>query len=342
MKKSIIIKRVSNRIDNSDVRYTYSFSLPLTVKVKTNHSLINRILLTVLHPFIIKEPRNIDLEIAIPSFLPQDKIPISVSKKLTYFFKKYFALNKNSFFLLKDIKDDIFLVVGENYYFLCDYSIGRACYFINAKILKEGRIICRSLLFQLPYIFCIAARLKSLICLHAAILSMNGSILLLPGKSGSGKTTLSLNSTASGFKVFHDDTCYLFKSNNSVYGQIIRLVEMELKNNRYLRVFLSRQNAMKVSVDKSLCFTPNKIIFPQVEKIKKSYLLPIPKNKALLKIIPLIGFEERTQGNFKIRIDILKSLIKQCDCYLLRCGYDIKHSPRRLYKMLSPVIEKKK
>ncbi len=178
---------------------------------------------------------------------------------------------------------------------------------------------------------------RGFFALHAAYLTKGEAGILFPGNSGCGKTTISINLTKSGFICRGDDISFLCRSNSNikVYPFPTRMLRRDYKKDT--KVCIRRKTYYKTAS------TPNLIVFPAITHKKKSKLMPLSSNEAMMKIVGNLMFSslEPVRDDYVEAVEILKKLAKQCRSYLLLGGKDIINSPTNLSLILKRSIKHK-
>lgn len=186
--------------------------------------------------------------------------------------------------------------------------------------------------------------------LHAAGLAKEGKGLLLVGPSGSGKSSLALSLVRQGWHYLSDDMLILrhtslgvealplrryFKvkqSLNSKYPELTHLLNkpLELLNREayiYIDGIYPNQSIQK-------CI-PRMIIFPRITQRKKSQIEPIKQSEAFINL-----FQSNCYGMYfdhqiaRQRLEIMKELIYQADCYRMSVGLDLYKDPKKILELL--------
>nr|MBU1328192.1 hypothetical protein [Candidatus Omnitrophota bacterium] len=180
-------------------------------------------------------------------------------------------------------------------------------------------------------------RCRGFFALHTAYLTKDKVSILFPGNSGCGKTTISMNLAKSGFICRGDDISFLCRSNSKIkaYPFPTRMLRRDYKKDT--RVCIRHKTYYKTAS------TPDFIVFPEITHKKKSKLIPLSSNEAMMKIIGNLMFSslEPVRDDHVKAMEILKKLVKQCCSYLLLGGKDIIKSPTNLSLILKRLIKHK-
>lgn len=213
---------------------------------------------------------------------------------------------------------------------------------------------------------------KGLYGIHAAALEKEGIGLLIPGPSGSGKTTCSISLLRAGYRYVSDDHT-LLRENDGVFEGL--LFPLRLDNRLALDSFFKEVHdktgvATLNATDKTIEFFPelsaaqgypyrepskryffvedlypdapiqscqlNFIIFPKIIDYPKSYLEPLPKSRALEKLLPQ-GFIVFDKDIGRKHFQTLARLVEKTDCYQLYCGEDVRELPQLIDSLLATV-----
>jgi hypothetical protein len=186
--------------------------------------------------------------------------------------------------------------------------------------------------------------------LHAAGLAKEGKGLLLVGPSGSGKSSLALSLVRQGWHYLSDDMLILrhtssgvealplrryFKVERSLvskYPELTRLLNKPLE-------FLNEEAYIYIdgvyphqSVQRCI---PRTIIFPRITKRGKSRIAPIKQSEAFINM-----FGSNCYGMYfdkqivRQRLEIIKELIYQAECYQMSVGLDLYKDPNKILELL--------
>jgi len=235
----------------------------------------------------------------------------------------------------KDIKDVRYLRHLGNYGEISPmaglYHQNKILLFTTGQV--KPRSFRNSIRIMLMYFF----RIRGFFALHAAYLTKGDVSILFPGDSGYGKTTISINLTKAGFICRGDDISFLCRSNSKVkvYPFPTRMLRRD------------HEKGTGVCARRKACYkkasAPNFIVFPTITHKKKSKLMPLSSNEAMIKIVENLMFSslEPVRDHHVEAMEILKKLAKQCRSYLLLGGKDIIKSPANLSLILKRLIKHK-
>ena len=187
--------------------------------------------------------------------------------------------------------------------------------------------------------------------LHAAGLAKEGKGLLIAGPSGSGKSSLALSLIQSGWDYLTDDMLIFrhinygieafplrryFKVDKSI---VAKYPELQYQLNNSLEQF---ENEAYIYIDEiygnqltQRCI-PRVIIFPKITHKEKSFIEPIKQSDAFINL-----FQTNCYGMFfdkhiaRRRIDVIKELIYQADCYQMSVGLDLYENPEKVNELLT-------
>lgn len=186
--------------------------------------------------------------------------------------------------------------------------------------------------------------------LHAAGLAKEGKGLLLVGPSGSGKSSLALSLIRQGWHYLSDDMLILrrtplgvealplrkyFKVKRSLtnkYPELTHLLEkpLELLNEEaYIYVDGTYPNQ---SVQRCI---PRTIIFPRITHKGESQIGPLKQSEAFINL-----FRSNCYGMYfdhqiaRQRLEIMKDLVYQADCYEMSVGLDLYEDPTKILELL--------
>jgi len=187
--------------------------------------------------------------------------------------------------------------------------------------------------------------------LHAAGLAKEGKGLLIVGPSGSGKSSLTLSLVQAGWNYLTDDMLIIRHTRSGVEAFPLR---------RYFKVdksIVAKYPELSRPLNKPLEFhgdeayiyidevygnqlsqrcIPRVIIFPKITHKEKSFIEPIKQSDAFINL-----FQTNCYGMFfdkhiaRRRIDVIKELIYQADCYQMSVGLDLYENPEKVNELLT-------
>lgn len=156
--------------------------------------------------------------------------------------------------------------------------------------------------------------------LHAGCITddREGTSALFIGKNGTGKSTIcSLLSRTKNFRTIHDD-------NISVHP-LFKKISTICDNRNASNIFITY---------------PNHLFFINKEKSLETRITSIRKKEAFKKIVFASEFPDNENEIMrKHRLDTLFRLVKQCRCYSLINGRELKENPDDFVKLLMPAIK---
>lgn len=202
-------------------------------------------------------------------------------------------------------------------------------------------------LFTIPLMEMLKRR--GLFGLHAGGIARNGRALLLPGTSGAGKSTLTLALARAGFGLLGDDTLFLARRAGgdlrvlafpdefdltdrtvSFFPELAPLLDSPLPagwRKRQLRAEEVYGTGIVWEAEPAL------LVFPRVSGARESVLTPIPKDGALLSLVPNVLLTEPRSS--QAHLDALADLAAGCACYRLDTGSDLDGAVRLLGELLA-------
>ncbi len=186
--------------------------------------------------------------------------------------------------------------------------------------------------------------------LHSAGLSKDGKGLLIVGPSGSGKSSITLSLVKAGWDYLTDDML-LFRSTSSGieafpirrYFKVDKAIitkypELEYQLQKPLEQL---QDEAYINIDEvygdqltQRCI-PHIIIFPQITHEEKSHQEPIKRSQAFINL-----FKSNCYGMYfdqlitRRRIEVIKELVYQAECYKLSVGLDLYDNPEKIIELL--------
>lgn len=183
--------------------------------------------------------------------------------------------------------------------------------------------------------------------LHAACLSLCGHGLLIAGTSGSGKSTLTLGLLGAGFDFLGDDMVFLCAGSDVVQAHAFP-DEIDVTNET-IRFFPELSHLLDSAppsgwpkhqvrpeeiygIEPAMHCTPRMLVIPQISGVEQSAITPLDRDAALLELAPNILLTDpvTSQQHF----DILAALVRQCRCYRLDTGTDLRSTARLLRALL--------
>jgi hypothetical protein len=190
---------------------------------------------------------------------------------------------------------------------------------------------------------------RRLFALHAGAVALSGKGLLLAGTSGVGKSTLSVAMVRAGCALLGDDTVFL---EMEAGGLQLRAFpdEVDLCDDTF-RFFpeltRSRSDARpasaraKRSLDPTAVYdgsiqwdaSPHVLVFPQRGDGSEPVLAEIPRDEALLQLVPNVLLTDRLAS--QQHLDALTATVAQCRCFALRAGSDIPRTAALLHELMT-------
>lgn len=239
----------------------------------------------------------------------------------------------------------LYIDAGPRLRVLCDPGDGRARVSVLGED-EEDLWLLSHPLFTIPLMEMLKRR--GLYGLHAGGLARNGRALLLPGTSGAGKSTLTLALARAGFGLLGDDTLFLARRAEgdlrvlafpdefdltdrtvSFFPELAALLESPLPagwRKRQLRAEEVYGTAIVWEAEPAL------LVFPRVSGARESVLTPLPKDEALLTLVPNVLLTEPRSS--QAHLDALADLAAGCACYRLDTGSDLDGAVRLLGDLL--------
>lgn len=186
--------------------------------------------------------------------------------------------------------------------------------------------------------------------LHAAGLAKEGKGLLLVGSCSSGKSTLALSLVRQGWHYLSDDMLILrhtylgvealslrryFKINHALtnrYPELTHLLNKPLD---------SYEDEKCIYIDEAYAnqFTqgcmPRVIIFPRINHKEISQIEPIKQSEALMNLFQSNFYQMYFDHQIlRGRLEIMKELLYQTDCYQMSVGLDLYKDPKKIVELL--------
>ncbi|MGH7801230.1 MAG: hypothetical protein ACREOW_11500 [Thermodesulfobacteriota bacterium] len=186
--------------------------------------------------------------------------------------------------------------------------------------------------------------------LHAAGLAEEGKGLLIVGPTGSGKSSLTLSLVQAGWNYLTDDMLIFRHTNSAVeafplrrYFKIDKAIGAkypklkpqldnpleQLENEAYIYIDEIYDNQLTQKC------VPRLIIFPKITHKETSFIEPIKRSDAFINL-----FQTNCYGMFfdkhiaRRRIDVIKELVYQADCYQMSVGLDLYENPEKIIEFL--------
>ncbi len=167
--------------------------------------------------------------------------------------------------------------------------------------------------------------------IHAGCVEKDGKCVLICGESGSGKSTLVYTLSRSGFSVVSDDAVFV----QLVKGEIILFALPErIKLTKTSCSFFPELRAecdngfkmefpvKRTSIDQlALSGVPSLIVYPEITNSRKSKLIPMSKEGALIRLLQqsvLPGYGD----NVELNMDVLLKLCEKSSTYKFMFGRD--------------------
>jgi HPr Serine kinase C-terminal domain len=224
----------------------------------------------------------------------------------------------------------------------CELLSGRARVAFQAT--TENLWIATHHLFTILLIECLKRR--GLYSLHAAGMCVNGKGLFLPGSSGAGKSTLALALVRAGYGLLADDMVFLQSDAEGLcalaFPEEIDVTEETARLFPELHFLLNEsaqgKRKMQVNLKKVYGATavsrcqPAVLVFPRVGDCATSVCIPMDRGAVLLELVPDVLLTEPHAS--QMHLDILASLVKQCECYRLETGRDFDVLPGILAELV--------
>lgn len=186
--------------------------------------------------------------------------------------------------------------------------------------------------------------------LHAAGVANEGKGLLLVGYSGSGKSTLALSLVRQRWHYLSDDMLVLQHTPHGVealplrrYFKIAQALITKYPELSHLlnRALDSYKDEKCIYVDEVYAnqFTqgciPRVIIFPRITHEEKSQIKPIKQSEAFINLFKSNGYGMYFSYEImKHRLEIMRKLVSQANCYQMSVGLDLYEDPEKIQKML--------
>lgn len=244
-----------------------------------------------------------------------------------------------------DATDQLYIDDGDRIRALCDLGTGQVRVSVCRPQPADAWLLSHPII-TLPLIELLKRR--GCYSLHSAGLSLGGRGLLLPAASGSGKSTLALALLRAGFDFLGDDMMFLtpdgdglrvlaFPDEIDVTDETARFFP-ELHDvaqgplspgwpKRPLRVE-DRYEAATV-----MTCRPSALVFPRISGTRTSVLSPMPRDDALLAIVPNVLLTQARAA--QAHLDVLAQIVQTIPCYRLDTGRDFDRIPVLLRALLT-------
>lgn len=306
-----------------------------------------------------KRDHQIFLKLVFKQVSHRSEIPLMIPPSATAIFSCSGSLSSEGeplewrcdFYRLMTIK---IADLNEHGIMVIDNQGGRVEGYLVEPDIRHPEVLARFFYIALSELL----KAKGFYGVHAAGLEKNGYGILIPGSSGSGKTTCCLSLLRSGYRYISDDHV-LLRENDGRFDMLSFPVRLD--NTIFLESFFKEmQNRTGIAtvnvtpktievfpelsatqgypyqeVDKRFFFVEDIyphdpistceihcIIFPQVVDYPKSYLEPLPKSKALEKLLPqgLLVFDPDVARR---QFHSLSRLVEKTNCYQLYFGENV-------------------
>ncbi|HYE64661.1 MAG TPA: hypothetical protein VD966_03700 [Pyrinomonadaceae bacterium] len=199
-----------------------------------------------------------------------------------------------------------------------------------------------------------ALRRCNLYLLHAAgvVRPEDGACALIIGGSGSGKSTLTLRLASNGWRYLSDDILVLFEESNKIlasgYRRPFALSESVLSAFDLERLDEALGPApltdpCKRFLEPGILFpgsfaasaVPRHLFFASVTNQSKSLVSRLSRSEAMARLIQLCPWSCCDVSISRDYLDVLSSLVKQCDAQVLSAGLDILEDPELAAMLLA-------
>jgi len=177
---------------------------------------------------------------------------------------------------------------------------------------------------------------RGMFVLHCAVVAKGKNVFLLAGESGAGKTTLGINLIRKDFFYLADDSCLLMPGKGPRVGAFM-LPNDPAPKFKVISNYLLKSKGLPEDII-GTCrkkHFPNFIVFPKISGFKKSKLVQVSANEAVIRLIQLsqlMWLEDKAQLQCHIRA--IKRLAKQCRCFKLLAGRDRKEAAQLVANIL--------
>ena len=198
----------------------------------------------------------------------------------------------------------------------------------------------------------IMLRPRGLYPLHGGALSQDGQGVLLVADSGHGKSTLSFGLVRAGWQYLSDDSIFLRHSSGNIEALAFRknfglLPEAQLQFPEIASVWrnqFTQEDKQCIPMDDIYpsqavdhCY-PRIILFPEIEDSPSSRLVEVDATQTLFELIGQSALVTLEPQRATDHIELLKSLLHQCQTYRLFAGHDLRDHPPLLSNMLTDLL----
>lgn len=336
MKKTQLLD-IAKNIDYDKVKFVASCSFSdFSIRITTQEPLLYKIVSQQL-PFLNKKKEALNPDI-VDIFLAYTSKSIQIPNT---FNKIADDLRHSELFQYYKMRNKI-IYTNNDSFLIGEPSKGKFFIFITRTNKLYTSFFSISLILFLKF--------KGFFALHSALLSKENVGILLAGNSGSGKTTLVIKLAGIDFKYICDDICLVYKMNSKRVGafamsKVIFPVPIK-KNYNFCSSPSLKSNFKEYKRLSSISigaytknYFPKFLIFLQIIPSKITKIIPISKNEAMIKLIKLSQFMcSEEKGMVAEHTQLLKDLSKQCQCFNLLAGEDIKESPEKAKNILRDLI----
>jgi hypothetical protein len=205
--------------------------------------------------------------------------------------------------------------------------------------------------YESLFFYALAELLKrrGLFTLRAAALEYQGQGVLIAGGHGQGKTTACVSLLRSGFRYLSDD-CPLLSEQDAQVDLLACPVKVEAVD-RTIEMFAELREAAPGIVKQGVwkkwfqpediyprsigeTCRPAMILFPVVSDMPHSCLEPLPKGRALERMMPQ-GLQPGNLAISRREFQALSKLVQQADCYRLHFGRNVLDLPDLVAPLLN-------
>jgi hypothetical protein len=185
---------------------------------------------------------------------------------------------------------------------------------------------------------------------HAGLLSLNETGILIAGPAGSGKTTVALACTSEGYRFLADDYAGVQQQADGSFAgfSLYNSIRLDRSGLDYFRRFRSYAEMDPDGKEKSILFL-NRIfpqlvarrtrigivLFPKISDSGETRVRPIEKGKALLRFA-YSSIQIPSSGP-AFGLGPLSRLLEKVPCFWLELGRDISEIPMCVSNLLSEV-----
>ncbi len=186
-------------------------------------------------------------------------------------------------------------------------------------------------------------------CLHAAaVVTPNGTGILLVGPSGSGKSTLTVGLIREGWKFLSDDAVLLRASSDHIEALACRkaLYVDAMRSPDYSDFSLESETPdsngrprCEVMIDGRLAdqharrCIPRIVIFTRIQNQDTSTLNGLTEAEALTMLLAQSAPQLFDRSTMKSHLEILAGLLRQTEFYQLNAGRDLYRDPAKLNRL---------